>query len=216
MQMITRSMKLRYTNTTKHEVYCVRLAKACAPTNTGRREDTDVGEEIRVRDAITGLDELILSLGQRILTYFASRSADFTIKEMFLIDVLGSREFATMSELAQILSVPLTTMTSMVTRLVNKGYLDRSRTEEDRRVVLVSLSSQGQEIFRQHRHEYVRTVSEILGDLAEEDQKTILGFIGQVLTAISCTRSPVSNATYCRDAGCDDANDCDAGCGGGD
>ena len=173
-----------------------------------------MGEEIRVRDAITGLDELILSLGQRILTYFASRSADFTIKEMFLIDVLGSRESATMSELAQILSVPLTTMTSMVTRLVNKGYLDRSRTEEDRRVVLVSLSSEGKEIFRQHRHEYVRTVSEILGDLAEEDQKTILGFIGQVLTTISCTRSPGSNATNCCDAGCDDANDCDAGCGG--
>ncbi len=148
-----------------------------------------MGEGIHVRNAITGLDELILTLGQRILTYFASRSADFTIKEMFLIDVLGARDFATMSELAQILSVPLTTMTSMVTRLVKRGYLDRYRTEEDRRVVFVRLSSQGHEIFQQHRQAYIRTVSDVLGDLTEEEQKTILAFIGEVLTAMSSGRS---------------------------
>lgn len=148
-----------------------------------------MGEEIRLRNAIAGLDELILSLGQRILSYFASRSADFTIKEMFLIDVLGSRESATMSELAQLLSVPLTTMTSMVTRLVRRGYLDRSRTEEDRRIVLVSLSQEGREIFRQHRREYIRTVSEVLEDLTEEEQTTILAFIGQVLTTMSSSYS---------------------------
>ena len=152
---------------------------------TQDEEDFKVEEEIRLRNAIAGLDELILSLGQRILTYFASRSADFTIKEMFLIDVLGSRESATMSELAQLLSVPLTTMTSMVTRLVRRGYLDRSRTEEDRRIVLVSLSQEGREIFRQHRREYIRTVSEVLEDLTEEEQRTILAFIGQVLTTMS-------------------------------
>jgi DNA-binding MarR family transcriptional regulator len=82
--------------------------------------------------------------------YLASRSANFTIKEMFLINVLGSRQSATMSELAQVLSVPLTAMTGIVARLVKRGYLDRFRTEEDRRVVLVSLSEQGREIFQQH------------------------------------------------------------------
>lgn len=154
-----------------------------------REEDFKVGEEIHLKDAIRGLDELILSLGQRILTYFASGSADFTIKEMFLIDALGSRESATMSELAQLLSVPLTTMTSMVTRLVKRGYLKRFRTEEDRRIVLVSLTQQGHEIFRQHRHKYVRTVSHVLEDLTEEEQKTILAFIGQVLTTMSSRSS---------------------------
>ena len=149
------------------------------------KDDFEASDRTHLRNAIAGLDELILSLGQRILTYFASRSADFTIKEMFLIDVLGSRESATMSELAQILSVPLTTMTSMVTRLVKRGYLDRSRTEEDRRIVLVSLSRQGRDIFQQHRYEYIRTVSEVLGDVTEEEQRTILAFIGQVLTAMS-------------------------------
>jgi DNA-binding MarR family transcriptional regulator len=161
-----------------------------------------VGEDDHLRNAIAGLDELILSLGQRILTYFASRSADFTIKEMFLIDVLGSRESATMSELAQILSVPLTTMTSMVTRLVKRGYLDRFRTEEDRRIVLVSLSRKGHDIFREHRHEYIRTVSEVLGDLTEEEQRTILAFIGQVLTAMSSTGSSGNDWANLGRAGC--------------
>ena len=165
-------------------------------------EDFQVGEEIHLRNAIANLDELILSLGQRILTYFASRSADFTIKEMFLIDVLGSRKSQTMSELAQILSVPLTTMTSMVTRLVKRGYLERSRTEEDRRIVLVSLSEKGREIFQQHRYEYIRTVSEVLEDLTEEEQRTILAFMGQVLTTMSSGRPLV----VLEAAGADDMN----------
>ena len=166
------------------------------------KDDFEASDRTHLRNAIAGLDELILSLGQRILTYFASRSADFTIKEMFLIDLLGSRESATMSELAQILSVPLTTMTSMVTRLVKRGYLDRSRTEEDRRIVLVSLSRQGRDIFQQHRYEYIRTVSEVLGDVTEEEQRTILAFIGQVLTAMSSTGSTGSGGSDRAKAGC--------------
>ncbi|NLS45337.1 MAG: MarR family transcriptional regulator [Firmicutes bacterium] len=152
-------------------------------------------EGFHVKDDIPGLDELILNFGQRILTYFASRNADFTIKEMFVINLLGSRESETMSGLAKILSVPLTTMTGIVTRLVKRGYLVRSRTKEDRRIVMVSLSENGREIFSQHRREYIRTVGEALGDLTEEEQRTVLALVGQVLTTISSGHTADSKST---------------------
>lgn len=134
---------------------------------------------------VARLDELILTIGQRLLRFFASKSADFTLKEMFVIEVLGGRESATMSELASTLSVPLTTMSSIVNRMVDKGHLERSRIEEDRRVVLVRLSSAGRAVFEQHRRDYIKSVGEVLGALGDEEQHKILGLVGEVLTAMS-------------------------------
>ncbi|MCR4403570.1 MAG: MarR family transcriptional regulator [Firmicutes bacterium] len=132
------------------------------------------------------LNELILTIGQRLLRFFASKSSDFTLREMFVLELLGSRESpATMSELASALAVPLTTMSSLVNRMVHKGYLERYRTEEDRRIVLVRLSPAGRAVFDQHRRDYVRSVSEVLGTLSSDDQQKLLGLIGDVLTAMS-------------------------------
>ncbi len=131
------------------------------------------------------LNELILTIGQRLLRFFASKSSDFTLREMFVLEVLGGRESATMSELATALAVPLTTMSSIVNRMVHKGYLERYRTEEDRRIVLVHLSPAGRAVFDQHRRDYIRSVGEVLGALTHEEQHKLLGLIGDVLTAMS-------------------------------
>jgi len=134
------------------------------------------------------LDDLILFIGQHILRYFAGKNEDLTMKDLFVLETLGRFGETTMSELAASLGVPLTTMTSIVGRLVEKGYLERRRTEEDRRVVLVSLSPEGRNLFARHREEYVRAVREVLAGLPEEEQAKILALIGEVLTILSQTR----------------------------
>ena len=131
------------------------------------------------------LDDLILAIGQRLIQFFATKSGDLTFKEVFLLEILGRRNSATMTELASELAVPLTTMTSAVTRMVQKGYLQRRRIEEDRRVVQVTLSPAGRDLFQQHRRDYVQSVHGVLGALTEEEQHKILGLIGEVLTVIS-------------------------------
>ena len=136
-------------------------------------------------ESVAKLDDLILTIGQRLVQFFASKSEDLTLREMFLLETLGRRGTATMSELATAVAVPLTTMTSIVTRMVSKGYLERSRIEEDRRVVVVALSPEGKVLFEQHRRDYVQSVKVVLGTLTEEEQHKVLALIGEVLTAIS-------------------------------
>lgn len=131
------------------------------------------------------LDDLILVIGQQLIQFFASKSEDLTMREIFLLETLGRRGSATMSELAQALAVPLTTMTSIVTRLVKKGYAERQRIEEDRRVVLVRLSASGEQLFQRHRREYIESVKSILGTLSDEEQHKLLALLGEVLTALS-------------------------------
>ena len=50
-----------------------------------------------------------------------------------------------MSAVAKSLSVTVGTLTIAMNHLVKKGYVERRRSEEDRRVVLVSLSEKEKE-----------------------------------------------------------------------
>ena len=144
--------------------------------------------KIKLEEHAARLDDLIITIGQRLIQFLAAKSENLTFREAFLIELLGRRHSATMSELASELAVPLTTMTSTVTRLVQKGYLQRRRIEEDRRVVLVTLTPAGRDLFEMHRRDYVETVHSVLGSLTEEEQHKILGLIGEVLTLISKDR----------------------------
>lgn len=144
--------------------------------------------KIKLEEHAARLDDLIITIGQRLIQFLAAKSENLTFREAFLIELLGRRHSATMSELASELAVPLTTMTSTVTRLVQKGYLQRRRIEEDRRVVLVTLTPAGRDLFEMHRRDYVETVYSVLGALTEEEQHKILGLIAEVLTLISKDR----------------------------
>ena len=69
-------------------------------------------------------------------------------KEFKLINYVGQKQNAKMSDLADILSAPLSTITSIVDKLVEKKYLDRYHSGDDRRVVLVALASNGKQTFQ--------------------------------------------------------------------
>jgi len=81
-------------------------------------------------------------------------------EEIRALILLGSAQRATMSGLAEDLGVPLSTATHTVDRLVAKGMVMRVRSEEDRRVVMVEMSSFGkklQENFRVKRRAMARS-----------------------------------------------------------
>jgi DNA-binding MarR family transcriptional regulator len=148
-------------------------------------EENEMHPQFNIEEKAAMLDDFILVIGQRLIQHFATQNEDLTLKEMFILEILGRRLSATMTELALQLSVPLTTMTSTVTRMVEKGYLERHRIEEDRRVVVVKLTPEGSVLFEKHRHEYVLSVKRLMGTLNEQEQHKILALIAEVLSVIS-------------------------------
>ena len=127
------------------------------------------------------LDDLIVSIGRRLLHYFGSKSEDLSLKEIFVIEHLSRQGTASMSELAAGLGVPFTTMASMVNRMVSKGYLEKQPLPEDRRVMMMSLSPAGRNIFDLHRQGLVAVVKEMLATLDDTDQNRLMALINEVL-----------------------------------
>ena len=95
---------------------------------------------------------------------------DVTINDMHVIEAIGIGEQKNMTAVAKTLHITTGTLTISINSLVKKGYVARVRSEEDRRVVLISLTPKGKEAFLHHRHFHEQMIESIVEDLSEEEK----------------------------------------------
>lgn len=98
---------------------------------------------------------------------------DVTTNDMHVIEAIGTGSPKNMTSVAKALMVTTGTLTISVNGLVKKGFVERTRSEEDRRVVLISLTQKGKDVFWQHKQFHQEMVEAVVEQLTEEE-KTIL------------------------------------------
>ncbi len=67
-----------------------------------------------------------------------------SLQENKVIDHVGQRKSCIMREISDHLRVAVSTMTGLIDKLEEKGLVRRERTEEDRRIVRISLTEKGE------------------------------------------------------------------------
>ncbi len=105
---------------------------------------------------------------------------NLTEKELTIISYVGQNQNVKMSDIAENIAAPLSTLTSIVDKLVNNKYLSRYHSSEDRRAVLVALASKGietQNIFIAHKQEMA---NKILGEFSLRDQGMLIKFLEKI------------------------------------
>ena len=73
---------------------------------------------------------------------------DVNEKELMIIVFVGQNKSVKMSEIADNLKAPLSTLTSIADKLVANKFLVRHNSDEDRRVVKVGLGVKGLESYK--------------------------------------------------------------------
>lgn len=68
---------------------------------------------------------------------------DLTIAEIGIMDAIGLNSEKTIKEIAQQLEVAVSTPTKTMDRLVKKGYIIRKTSDQDRRMVVSTLTEKG-------------------------------------------------------------------------
>lgn len=105
---------------------------------------------------------------------------DLTNNDMHVIEAIGLNEDKNMSSVAKKLNITVGSLTTSVNHLVKKQYVERSRSEEDRRVVLVKLTEKGIRAYR-HHEEYHRQMTEaVLAKLDEKDMPVLMKVLDAV------------------------------------
>lgn len=98
-----------------------------------------------------------------------SRFNDVSIKEMHTIDVIGETPNATPSDISRELMVTLGTVTTSLNNLERKGYVERTRSDIDRRVVHLSLTKSGRLLYRLHRCFHHSMLDKIIAGMSRDE-----------------------------------------------
>lgn len=93
-----------------------------------------------------------------------------TISEIHTIHAIGLDGASPMNVVASRLGVTLATLTASIGKLVTKGFVTRTRSEADRRQVLVSLTKEGRKAYRVHEMFHREMVDDALDGLTPEEE----------------------------------------------
>jgi len=99
---------------------------------------------------------------------------DFTFLELKgLSAFIEDTQSYTISELSNLVHLPLPNITSIINRLAKKGIVKRRQDSKDRRIVRVFLTDKGKKMRFEFMKKRVREVENSLGMLSEKDQKAL-------------------------------------------
>lgn len=107
---------------------------------------------------------------------------DLSVTEIHTIEAIGMYEPRNMSEVAADLKITVGTLTTAINKLIKKGYVERKRIEEDRRVVQVQLTKKGKLAYRIHEKFHKDMVKATIEGLTDEEEDVLITAMGRVNT----------------------------------
>jgi len=127
-----------------------------------------------VSDAFTTINNVLVGLINEIWeleekAIITDDFKDLTNNDMHVIEAIGLGSSNNMSVIAKKLKITVGSLTTAMNSLVNKKYVVRKRSEEDRRVVYVMLTDKGRAAYRHHEDYHRQMTQAILDKLSEKE-----------------------------------------------
>ena len=93
--------------------------------------------------------------------------------QFFLLTYLSSEEYLTMSDIAKKMGHSTAAATGLVDRLEKLSYVERVHASEDRRKIMVRITSKGIDLVAKMRTEIATDLAGILAGMDEEEAETV-------------------------------------------
>lgn len=120
------------------------------------------------------INELLANLFNHVMDMEAKavitpEFSDITNNDLHIMEAIGLEASRKMSEIANRLSVTVSTLTTNMNGLEKKGYITRERSRTDKRVVHVILTEKGRKAFFHHRDFHKKMIRAIVKDLGDDE-----------------------------------------------
>ncbi|MGI6450223.1 MAG: MarR family winged helix-turn-helix transcriptional regulator [Desulfitobacteriia bacterium] len=131
------------------------------------------------------LNELLVKLFNDILqieehSLKNEKFNDLSITEIHVIEAIGLNQERNMSSVARDLDITIGTLTIAINNLLRKGYVNRTRSEEDRRIVLISLTPKGKEAYQHHLRFHDEMIRTTISRLSQEEMKVLISALENI------------------------------------
>lgn len=105
---------------------------------------------------------------------------DISVTEIHIIEAIDIDKERTMSEVANDLSITVGTLTTAINKLIKKGYVERKRVEEDRRLVLISLTEKGRLVFKHHEKFHDEMIKGAIEKMTIEEELVLISSLDKI------------------------------------
>ena len=159
---------------------CQRIQKECRSRLTSLTKNVynekQVKDEgaVRMSDVYATINYVLVNLineiweveGKAIIT---DEFKDITNNDMHVIEAIGLGDGSNMSSVARKLNITVGSLTTAINHLVKKNYVERHRSEEDRRVVFIKLTEKGVAAYEHHADYHRQMTSAVMEKLTDEE-----------------------------------------------
>jgi len=106
--------------------------------------------------------------------------SDISVTEIHTIEAIGMYRTRTMSEVSSTLGITIGTLSVAINNLVKKGYVERNRTDIDRRVVNIGLTKRGKLAYRIHEKFHSDMIKATIKGLTDEQNGILVKSLAQL------------------------------------
>lgn len=136
-------------------------------------------------DAYSTLNSILVKLFNDILNIeekalITEDFKDISVTDMHIIEAVGVAEPRTMSTISKSLNVTMGTLTIGVNGLVKKGYVERNRSDKDRRIVYASLTSKGKAAYVHHMRFHKDMINAVIDGISEEEASVLMSALNKL------------------------------------
>lgn len=109
---------------------------------------------------------------------------DYSKNELLAIMFIYRQGNVNMSEIAEYLGAPLNTVSGVINRLEKKTIVQRIRDAKDKRIVNISLTEEGINLFNTEKKEIIFYFQKIYNSLSEEEIATVMSVFTKVMKVL--------------------------------
>ena len=141
------------------------------------KERAETAEET-LNELLVGLFKDLMEIEARCL--ITEEFSDISINDMHIIEAIGVDEPKRSGTVAALMSITLGTLTKAIDGLTRKGYVSRIRSDEDKRVVKLSLTDKGKSAFYHHEQFHEHMIEHIKDGVNPEELKVLVNALAKL------------------------------------
>ena len=137
--------------------------------------DKDIRE---INNILVNIFNLVEKLEEESIQ--GSSFENVSITEVHTLKAIGGGRPRTMTHVANVLGISVSTLTTAIGKLVTKGLVARSKDEGDKRIVRIALTPKGEQILALHDEFHNEMVSESVKDLSYNEKRKLVDVLGGI------------------------------------
>ncbi|MEF3331237.1 MarR family transcriptional regulator [Oceanobacillus oncorhynchi] len=111
-----------------------------------------------------------------IIAYGKILDSDISGSQVYMLEILTAEGAKKSSELSERIGISLPAITNLTNKLVQKGYIERKTSENDRRITLMQITPLGSEVLDQINEKYSTLTDSLWKNFSDEELHELHGY----------------------------------------